>query len=62
MKKEKVCKKCRALTEENKCPICGNTALIETWKGKVIILNPETSEIAKRLKIEKEGEFAIKVG
>lgn len=59
---KRVCKKCRMFTEEDKCPTCGGTTFTETWKGKVIILKPEQSEIAKKLKIEKEGAFAIKLG
>ncbi|PIU75830.1 DNA-directed RNA polymerase subunit E'' [Candidatus Pacearchaeota archaeon CG06_land_8_20_14_3_00_35_12] len=62
MSKGKVCKKCKIFVEDEKCPICGDSNFTETWKGKVIILNPETSEIAKRLKLEKEGAYAIKTG
>lgn len=32
----------------------------DTWKGKIIVLDPEESEIAKNLKITKKGEFAVK--
>jgi len=32
-----------------------------TWNGRLQILNLEKSEIAKRIKVNKEGEFAIKV-
>jgi len=60
--KQKVCKKCRIFVEDDVCPICNETNLTETWKGKVIIVNPEQSEIAKKLKITKEGAFAIKIG
>lgn len=31
------------------------------WKGRVIILNPEKSQIAKIMGIETKGEFAVKV-
>ena len=31
------------------------------WTGYVIIVNPERSEIAKRLQVEKPGRYALKV-
>jgi RNA polymerase subunit RPABC4/transcription elongation factor Spt4 len=34
--------------------------LTETFKGRLIILNPEQSEIAKNVKITKKGTYAIK--
>lgn len=56
----KVCKKCRIFVEGGKCPICGNSELTEGWKGRVIVLNPSESEIAKKINITKEGTYAIK--
>lgn len=35
--------------------------LTDTFKGKVVILQPENSEIAKNLKVNKKGTFAIKI-
>jgi RNA polymerase subunit RPABC4/transcription elongation factor Spt4 len=32
----------------------------DNWKGKVVVFNPDESEIAKSLKISKKGEFAVK--
>lgn len=32
----------------------------DSWKGKIIVLNPEESEIAKNLKLDKKGDYAIK--
>jgi len=60
MAKEKACKQCRALYEGSKCPQCGSTESKDTHKGKVTILNPGESEIAKNLKIEKKGRYAIR--
>ena len=62
MAKEKVCKSCRAVFEGTKCPNCGSEDLAGSYKGKVVILNPKESEIAKNLKIEKKGTYAIKIG
>jgi DNA-directed RNA polymerase subunit E" len=58
--KAKVCKKCKIFVEHDKCPICQGTQLTENWKGRVIIINPEQSEIARKLQIKKKGTYAIK--
>jgi RNA polymerase subunit RPABC4/transcription elongation factor Spt4 len=34
--------------------------LSDNFKGRIIVLNPEQSEIAKALKINKKGNFAVK--
>ena len=60
MKGKKVCKTCKIFVEEHKCPICGNNQFSTSWKGRIIILNPEQSEIAKKLKIQRKGTYAIK--
>lgn len=60
-KKIKACKKCRFLFEDGeKCPRCGSTSYTENWKGRVEIINPEKSEIAKELKLADKGVYAIK--
>ena len=62
MQSEKACKKCHAIVKGKKCPICGSTELTTSWSGRVIILDPEKSKIAKELKIERPGEYALRVG
>jgi len=57
---KKVCKKCKIFVEEAICPICKSTEFTETWKGRVVIFNPKESVIAKKLKITKEGIYAVK--
>jgi len=60
-KKLKACKKCRFIFEDGeKCPKCGSTSLTEGWKGKIEVINPEKSEIAKQLKFTEKGVYAIK--
>lgn len=55
----KVCKKCRKIYENlDVCPEC-NEKLSESFKGVVIIVDPENSEIAKKLNIKKSGKYAI---
>ena len=60
MATQKVCKHCKALYEGQQCPQCGSDDTVENFKGKVIILKPEESEIAKNTKIAKKGAYAIK--
>lgn len=58
--KEKACLNCKAIFEGDKCPICGETTFTDSYKGKVYIFNAEKSEVAKNMKINKNGLFAIK--
>jgi DNA-directed RNA polymerase subunit E" len=59
-KKKKVCKVCGRLTEENKCPICPSSQLLEKYKGTAVILDAKRSEIAEKLEIKDNGEYALK--
>jgi DNA-directed RNA polymerase subunit E" len=61
MAKEKACKNCKLIYEGSQCPHCEKKDTSETFKGKVEILNPEKSELAKQLKVSKKGLYAIKV-
>ena len=60
MAKQKACKNCKIIFEGDKCPKCESKDFTETWKGRVIILQPEQSEIAQKLKIKEKGVYAIK--
>jgi len=60
MVKSRACKICNTIHEAEKCPKCGSKELTESFKGRLIILNPEKSEIAQKLKLKDKGEFAIK--
>lgn len=60
-RRKQVCRNCRRFTSEKVCPACKSTNLSTSWKGMVIIVNPE-SEIAKVLKIEEPGKYALYVG
>ncbi|AJF62935.1 MAG: DNA-directed RNA polymerase, subunit E [archaeon GW2011_AR20] len=58
---KKVCRKCKIFVDKEVCPICGGNQFTNTWKGRIAILNSEKSEIAKKLEIKKDGEYAIKI-
>jgi DNA-directed RNA polymerase subunit E" len=61
MTKTKACKICNFLYEVGeKCPNCDAREYTESYKGRILVMDPEKSEIAKKLKISKKGNFAIK--
>jgi len=60
---ELACRKCKYISiNAAVCKNCGSTDLTREWYGYVIILEPEKSEIAKKLGIKVPGKFALKVG
>jgi len=60
MVKAKACKICRTIYEGEKCPKCDSRESTEGFKGRIVILNPEKSEFAPKLKLKDKGNFAIK--
>lgn len=54
------CKNCFRITDQERCPACGGE-LSKEWQGYVVVLNPEKSEIAKKLNIKEPGTYALKV-
>lgn len=59
----KACKKCKTVVDSGStCPNCGNQEFVDSFKGKLTILKPEESEIAKNIKINKKGTYAVKLG
>jgi len=62
MAKKKACKHDKFLTEKEQCPLCKGNKFVLNWKGRIYIINSNKSEIAKKIGMTKEGEYAIKVG
>lgn len=60
MPKQKACKICNKIFTTEKCPNCDAKEPTETIKGRIYILDPEKSEIAKKLNLKGKGNFAIK--
>ncbi|MBI2044321.1 DNA-directed RNA polymerase subunit E'' [Candidatus Pacearchaeota archaeon] len=58
--KQKACRNCNRIFEGEKCPNCGSTEWTESFKGRIIVLNPEKSEIANKLNFKNKGNFAVK--
>lgn len=59
--KELACRKCRTLTTEKVCPNDGSTELSSEWSGLIIVIDPDKSQVAKTLGINKSGRYALKV-
>lgn len=59
--KYRACRKCKILTEEDKCPICGSTDLTVHWEGIVAIMDPMTSDVARALGITRPGIYCLRV-
>jgi len=62
MATEKACKLCGRIIEEGKeCVVCKNRDLSTSFKGIILILDPENSEIAELSEKKVPGRYALKV-
>ena len=61
MTKKKACKQCKIFVKGDECPICKGTQFVINWKGRIYIVDPKNSTIAKNVGMEEAGEYAIKV-
>ncbi len=57
----RACRNCHILVEGDECPICHSKDLVQNWKGRMVIIDPEKSEVAKLAGIKVKGDYAIKV-
>ncbi len=58
--KEKACKECNRITNLEICVVCkGHTS--PNWMGYVSVIEPDKSEIAKKLNIGAKGKYALRV-
>jgi DNA-directed RNA polymerase subunit E" len=58
---KKVCKNCKMFVTGDVCPACKRNQFTTTWRGRIVIIDPEKSEIAKKIGATIPGEYAIKV-
>jgi len=58
---KKVCKKCKIFVEGTECPICKGSDFVTNWKGRYYIIDASKSAIAKKIGVQTNGEYAIKV-
>ncbi|MBS1262931.1 MAG: Transcription elongation factor Spt4 [Methanonatronarchaeales archaeon] len=59
--KKSACRECHRVIDGDACPIHGKGTLTEDWRGYAVILDPGESEIAKKMKIDTPGKYALKV-
>jgi len=57
----KVVKATKEIIESSEASKYKSEELSDNFKGRVLIINPEKSEIAQKLKITKKGSYAVKV-
>jgi len=60
--KREVCKKTKKFMDDPKFKehkaISGTTT---NWQGRIYVVNPKKSELAKIMGLEEQGEYAIKI-
>jgi len=59
--RERACTQCKTLFYGSVCPNCKATSFSEDFSGLLIILDPEKSQIAKKVGIKTPGRYALKV-
>ena len=59
--RKKVCRECKIFVDGSECPICKGTQFSTNWKGRIAFLNAKESMIAKKISVEEDGEYVIKV-
>lgn len=58
---EKVCNNCHRIVEGDVCPACKESDFSDEWRGYVIILDSESSQIAERMNVDTPGRYALRV-
>ncbi len=57
----KACKNCHLIVGGDVCPVCQTSELTSHFKGFVVVLDPEKSEIAKKLGKTTPGKYALRI-
>ena len=59
----KACRVCHMIMEKTAsiCPSCKTQDISSEFVGEIFILRPEESDVAKRMKIDKKGHYALRV-
>jgi len=58
---EKACRECHLVSYGSTCPKCKASSLSDDFTGLVIIFNPKDSTIARAMKVEEKGHYALRV-
>lgn len=54
-----VCRGCHRVVEGETCVVCGTANLTDDWAGYLVVIDPERSEIARKLEITLPGRYAL---
>ena len=57
---KKVCKNCRLFVDGNVCSLCKESKFVNNYQGRISILDPSKSVVAKKAGLSNKGDFAIK--
>ena len=57
----KACKRCKIFVEGDECPLCHSAQFSTIWRGRLQVLDATRSIVAKKVGINANGEYAIKV-
>jgi DNA-directed RNA polymerase subunit E" len=72
----RACRKCRKIIEEDdvkteadkkkrsvikECPVCQSQIFTTFWKGYVLVIDPEKSEVAKSMDVKLPGRYALRL-
>jgi DNA-directed RNA polymerase subunit E" len=49
------------VADADKCPLCQSTELTEKFSGQLVVVDPEKSEIGRKLGVKAPGTYAIKI-
>ena len=60
MVKKNVCKNCKMFYDGDSCPGCKSSQRATSWKGRLNVLDPNKSDIGKKIGLSVKGEYAIK--
>lgn len=62
MTQEKACRNCRKVVENaDKCPNCEGEQFTTFWRGYVVIMDPDHSEIGQKMGIHVPGKYALRL-
>jgi DNA-directed RNA polymerase subunit E" len=56
---DKVCRNCKRFVTGTACPACRTANFTRTWKGILIVNDPNGSEVAQLLGISAPGKYAL---
>ena len=58
---DKACRICHFVSGGSICPNCNESDLSDDFSGIVVIIDPESSAIARAMKVKKKGTYALRV-